>query len=79
MTLGFEPDARHYQDAAKILSMKGLKEIRLLTNNLHKVKELNAFGITILDRVPLEMEVLPENRDYLRAKRERFNHQIGNV
>jgi 3,4-dihydroxy 2-butanone 4-phosphate synthase/GTP cyclohydrolase II len=79
VTLGFEPDARHYQDAAKILSMKGLKEIRLLTNNLHKVKELNAFGITILDRVPLEMEVLPENRDYLRAKRERFNHQIGNV
>ncbi len=79
LALGFLPDERHYQDAAKILQMKGVQTIRLLTNNPHKVSELQSFGITIKDRVGIEGEVNPENIGYLKTKRERFHHQLGNL
>ncbi|NDD92521.1 3,4-dihydroxy-2-butanone-4-phosphate synthase, partial [bacterium] len=79
LLLGFKPDERHYQDAAKILMKKGLSSIRLLTNNPHKLKELQSLGIQVTSRVPLEGDVVPENRDYLLTKRERFHHQLGNL
>jgi len=79
LTLGFKPDERHYQDAAKILHKKGIRSIKLLTNNPHKVTELQSFGILIEDRVRIEGEVHDENRDYLITKRERFHHQLGNL
>jgi 3,4-dihydroxy 2-butanone 4-phosphate synthase/GTP cyclohydrolase II len=79
LKLGFLADERHYQDAAGILIAKGVREIRLLTNNPSKIQELQVFGIEVADRVPLEMEALPENRDYLKTKRDRFHHQLGNL
>jgi 3,4-dihydroxy 2-butanone 4-phosphate synthase/GTP cyclohydrolase II len=79
LTLGFKPDERHYQDAAKVLHKKGIRSIKLLTNNPHKVTELQSFGILIEDRVRIEGEVHDENRDYLITKRERFHHQLGNL
>jgi 3,4-dihydroxy 2-butanone 4-phosphate synthase/GTP cyclohydrolase II len=79
LELGFSADERHYQDAAAILRMKGISRIRLLTNNPSKMAELAAFNIEVADRVPIEAEPLPENRDYLRTKRDRFHHQLGNV
>jgi 3,4-dihydroxy 2-butanone 4-phosphate synthase/GTP cyclohydrolase II len=79
LSLGFGPDERHYQDAAKILSMKGVKQIRLLTNNPKKVSELQSFGIEITDQVRIEGDVNPENLEYLKTKRDRFHHQLGNV
>ena len=77
--LGFEPDSRHYHDAAKILRSMGLKKIRLMTNNLKKVEELKQFGIDVVERVSIETKVLPTNQVYLKTKREKFNHQLGNV
>ncbi|MBU6154952.1 MAG: 3,4-dihydroxy-2-butanone-4-phosphate synthase [Bdellovibrionales bacterium] len=79
VTLGFKPDERHYQDAAKILHKKGVKSIRLLTNNPHKVRELQTFGIQIEDQVGIEGEVNEDNLNYLKTKRERFHHQLGNL
>jgi 3,4-dihydroxy 2-butanone 4-phosphate synthase/GTP cyclohydrolase II len=79
LTLGFKPDERHYQDAAKILQMRGVRNIRLLTNNPHKVSELQSFGIRIEDTIRIEGEVNPENLNYLKTKRERFHHQLGNL
>lgn len=77
--LGFEPDSRHYFDASKILLSLGLNQVRLLTNNLSKVEELSRFGIEVIERVPLETKVLPTNQQYLKTKREKFNHQLGNL
>jgi 3,4-dihydroxy 2-butanone 4-phosphate synthase/GTP cyclohydrolase II len=79
LALGFAADERHYQDAAKILSLRGWSSIRLLTNNPQKQSELKAFGIEIKARVPLVVPASPENRDYLRTKQERFHHPLGNV
>ncbi len=74
--LGFAPDPRTYQDAAKMLQKLGLTKIRLLTNNPKKVSELIAYGIDVVERVPLQTKALPENEKYLMTKRERFNHNL---
>lgn len=79
LKLGFLADERHYQDAAAMLRMKGVESIRLLTNNPNKVQELQVYGIQVIDRMPLEVEASPENREYLKTKRDRFHHQLGNL
>lgn len=77
--LGFTADARAYADAAKILHMRGISKIRLLTNNPTKVSQLTALGIEVVERVPLQTKSLPENKAYLDTKRVRFQHRLENL
>jgi len=74
--LGFLPDARTYTDAAQILHQLGLKKIKLLTNNPHKIKSLEAFGIDIVKRVPLVSEPHKHNRHYLNTKHRKLGHLL---
>ncbi len=75
--LGFPPDLRNYGIGAQILRDLGLTTIRLLTNNPRKVVGLDAYGLSIIERVPLESPVTDENRDYLATKRDKLGHLIG--
>ena len=75
--LGFAPDLRNYGIGAQILRDLGLTTIRLLTNNPRKVVGLDAYGLSIIERVPLESPVTSENRDYLETKRDKLGHLIG--
>ncbi len=77
--LGFQPDSRLYHDAASILCTKGLKKVRLLTNNPTKIEQLKQFGIEIAERVSIEMKALPTNESYLKTKRDKFKHQFDNL
>lgn len=77
--LGFQPDERTYVDAAQILRRKGLTTIRLMTNNPRKVAALQALGITITERVPIETEVHADNELYLKTKQARLNHQLSHL
>ena len=77
-TLGFEPDERHYGIGAQILQDLGVNKLRLLTNNHRKVVGLSGFGLEIVERVPVEASVNDENRAYLRTKRARMGHILGN-
>ncbi len=77
--LGFQPDARNYWDAVKMLTRAGMTRIRLITHNPAKAKELSDFGIRVEERVQLDARVTPENRRYLQTKRDRFSHDLGNV
>lgn len=77
--LGFPPDAREYAMAAAFLHALGIKEVRLLTNNPHKEKELIAHGITIAECIPLESEPTEENRRYLAAKKRKLRHRLRKV
>lgn len=79
LELGFQADERHYQDAAAILRMKGVDHVRLLTNNPEKIHELGVYGIHVSQRIAIETNPLPENQAYLRTKRDRFHHQLGNL
>ena len=75
--LGFGPDLRDYGIGAQILRDLGLSTIRLMTNNPRKVVGLDAYGLTIVERVPLELAARDDNRRYLATKRDKLGHLIG--
>jgi 3,4-dihydroxy 2-butanone 4-phosphate synthase/GTP cyclohydrolase II len=77
LALGFQADERHYHEAAKILLSMGIHKIRLITNNPHKVQELQKFGIEIVETVLLQTEVNSHNQKYLETKQERFHHSLN--
>lgn len=77
LLLGHQADERDYGIAAAILKKLGVRSIRLLTNNPHKIDELQGLGIEVRTRIPLEGHVHPENESYLRAKATRLNHLLN--
>jgi len=77
-TLGFEPDLRHYGVGAQILRDLGAQKLNLLTNNPKKVVGLSGFDLEIVDRIPVEAEVTDENRTYMKTKKARMGHILGN-
>ena len=72
--LGHRPDERDYTIAAAILADLGVRSVRLLTNNPDKVEKLQAAGLRISARVPLEPSVTAENAAYLSTKAARMRH-----
>lgn len=77
LSLGLPEDLREYGTGAQILSDLGLTSIKLLTNNPRKIVGLEAFGLTVSARVPLEMPARAENEHYLRTKRDKLGHLFG--
>lgn len=75
-SLGFAADLRDYGTGAQILADLGLTTIRLLTNNPRKIVGLEAFGLQVTERVPLQMPAHPENAAYLDAKRLKLGHWL---
>lgn len=74
--LGFAPDLRDYGIGAQILSDLGLSSIRLLTNNPKKRAGLEGYGLTIAERVPLEMKANRFNKRYLSVKKTKLGHLL---
>jgi 3,4-dihydroxy 2-butanone 4-phosphate synthase / GTP cyclohydrolase II len=74
--LGFRPDLRDYGIGAQILRDLGVSKMRLLTNNPKKVVGLDAYGLDIVERVPLEMDPNEINERYLKTKRDKLGHLI---
>jgi 3,4-dihydroxy 2-butanone 4-phosphate synthase/GTP cyclohydrolase II len=74
--LGFPPDLRDYGIGAQILADLGVKRIRLLTNNPKKVVGLEGYGLTIVERIPIQTEPTDRNRRYLTTKREKLGHLL---
>jgi 3,4-dihydroxy 2-butanone 4-phosphate synthase/GTP cyclohydrolase II len=77
--LGFEADRRDYGIGNQILRDLGLRQLRIMTNNPRKIYGLEGFGLEIAERVPLEVPPHKHNRDYLRAKKDKLGHMLGNV
>jgi 3,4-dihydroxy 2-butanone 4-phosphate synthase / GTP cyclohydrolase II len=74
--LGFKPDLREYGVGAQVLADLGLKRLRLLTNNPKKIIGLDAFGLEVVEQVPIEVGQTPENRRYLETKRDKLGHRL---
>lgn len=77
--LGFKPDHRDYGIGAQILRLLGVTKMRLMTNNPAKRVGLQGYGLEIVDRVPIEIDALPENEKYLKTKRDRMGHELSRV
>ncbi len=74
--LGFKPDERDYGCGAQILRELGVTKMRLMTNNPTKRVGLEAYGLEIVENVP--MEIAPNKYDlkYLQTKKERMGHNL---
>jgi 3,4-dihydroxy 2-butanone 4-phosphate synthase/GTP cyclohydrolase II len=76
LALGLPIDARDYGAATAILADLGIDHVRLLTNNPEKVRQLEAHGIRVAERLPLVVGVGAVNTGYLETKRARMGHTI---
>jgi len=74
--LGFDEDLRDYGIATQMLLDLGVTKLRLLTNNPRKIIALNGFGLEIIERVPLQGNIYPENKFYLTTKKNELGHLL---
>jgi len=77
--LGFQADLRDYGIGAQILNDLGVRKMRLITNNPRKIKGLEGYGLSVVERVPLEVEPTEDNIHYLRTKQEKLGHIFNNI
>ena len=74
--LGFNADERDYGVGAQILRDLGVRNIRLLTNNPVKRIGLEAYGLSIIENVPLVITPNPHNKFYMETKKQRMGHDL---
>jgi 3,4-dihydroxy 2-butanone 4-phosphate synthase / GTP cyclohydrolase II len=74
--LGFNADERDYGVGAQILRHLGISKIRLLTNNPVKRIGLEAYGLSIVENVPIEVKPNPYNEFYMKTKKFRMGHDL---
>ncbi len=74
IALGFKADLRDYGIGAQILADIGVRRMRLLTNNPKKLVGLEGYGLTITERVPIEIRPTEKNIQYLQTKKRKMGH-----
>ncbi len=77
--LGFRADLRDYGIGAQILLDLGVRKMRLMTNNPKKIVGLEGYGLEVVERSPLEVVPHERNISYLRVKKEKMGHMLGNL
>ncbi len=74
--LGFKPDERDYGCGAQMLRHLGVHKMRLMTNNPTKRVGLEAYGLEIIENVPIEIKPNKYDERYLKTKRDRMGHKL---
>lgn len=74
--LGFKADERDYGVGAQILREVGVCKIKLLTNNPIKRIGLEAYGLSIVENIPIEIKPNKYNEFYMQTKKLRMGHTL---
>lgn len=77
--LGHQADERDYGVGAQILRNLGVTKMRLMTNNPVKRVGLEAYGLTVVENVPIEITPNKYNEFYLKTKKDRMGHTLHNI
>ncbi len=77
--LGFPSDSRNYRFSAQALRKLGVRRLRLLSNNPDKVRQLEAGGVRVVERVPCQPRTSPVTRSYLHTKKTKLGHLLVNL
>jgi GTP cyclohydrolase II len=76
VALGHCEDGRVYAAAAQILRGVKVDWLRLFSNNADKALQLDAYGISIAERIPTGVHLSESNVRYLSAKRDHSDHTV---
>lgn len=79
LDLGFPEDLRDYGIGAQILYDLGVRKMRMMTNNPKKIHGLEGYGLEVVERIPIEMPVRNENRNYMQTKKDKMGHIFANI
>ena len=77
--LGHQADERDYGVGAQILRHLGITKMRLISNNPVKRVGLEAYGLSVVENVPIEIKPNPYNEFYMKTKKERMGHTLHNI
>ena len=77
--IGFPPDLRDYGVGAQILVDLGVRKAKLLTNNPRKIVGIDAYGLEIVERIPIVVSPNDFNRRYLETKRDKMGHLLDQL
>ncbi len=76
LELGFQEDLRDYGIGAQILVDLGVRKMRLMTNNPKKIVGVEGYGVTVVERVPIEIKPNEINLHYLKTKKDKMGHLL---
>lgn len=79
LCLGHQADERDYGVGAQILRHLGITKMRLISNNPVKRVGLEAYGLSVVENIPLEITPNPYNEFYMKTKKERMGHVLHNI
>ncbi|MDR0699522.1 MAG: bifunctional 3,4-dihydroxy-2-butanone-4-phosphate synthase/GTP cyclohydrolase II [Tannerella sp.] len=79
LRLCHQADERDYGVGAQILRQIGVHKMRLMTNNPVKRVGLEAYGLEVVENIPIEVEPNKYNEFYMRTKKERMGHELHNI
>ena len=74
--LGFPMDKRDYGVGAQILRYLGISRLKLISNNPKKRTGLSAYGLEIIENIPIQIASNPHNERYLNTKRDKLGHTL---
>ncbi len=77
--LGFAADVRDYDFSGQVLKQLGARKIRLLSNNPEKVRQLEASGIRVVERVPCQPRISKISRAYMQTKKAKMGHILDGL
>jgi 3,4-dihydroxy 2-butanone 4-phosphate synthase/GTP cyclohydrolase II len=77
--LGFPADLRDYRAGLQILQHLGVKTTRLLSNNPMKLAGVTGRGLSVSERLPIEIPPTASTERYLRTKKEKLGHLLSSV